>query len=84
MAKSLKLTVVVSGTPIKDEAQSQDLLSTVAEKAIKKAGSKETDLSKWKLTDANKVELNFDQTVGGAGIQDGATLFLDLRAGVTG
>lgn len=82
--QSLKLTVVVSGTPVEVEANVKDELSTVAEKAIKKAGSKETDLSKWKLTNSQKQELSFSQTVESAGLKDKDTLFLDLKAGVTG
>ncbi len=82
--KNLKLTVVVSGTPVEVEAHEKEELSKVAEKAIKKAGSKETDLSKWKLTNSQKQELSFNQTVESAGLKDKDTLFLDLKAGVTG
>lgn len=82
--KTLKLTVVVSGTPVEVEAQQKEELSKVADQAIKKAGSKETDLSKWKLTNSQKQELSFSQTVESAGLKDKDTLFLDLKAGVTG
>lgn len=82
--KTLKLTVVVSGTPVEMEAQMKEELAKVAEKAIKKVGSKETNLSKWKLTNESKNELSFDQTVESAGLKDKDTLFMDLRAGVTG
>lgn len=82
--KKLTLVVVVSGTPTDVEAHDNEELSKVAEKAIKQVGSKEKDLSKWKLTNARKQELSFSQTVESAGLKNKDTLFLDLRAGVTG
>lgn len=82
--KSLKLTVVVSGTGVEVEAHTTEELSKVAEKAIKEASSKEKDLSKWSLTNSDKTELGFNQTVEDAGIKDGDTLYLNLKAGVTG
>lgn len=82
--QKLTLVVVVSGTPTNVEAHDKEELSKVAERAIQQVGSKEKDLSKWKLTDSNKNELGFNQTVEGAGLKNGDELFLDLRAGVTG
>ena len=78
------LTVVVSGTPTEVETNLNATLSEVAKKAINQVGSKEKDLDKWKLTDSNKNELSFDQKVGEAGLQNGSTVFLDQRAGITG
>ena len=78
------LTVVVSGTPTEVETNLNAPLSEVAKKAINQVGSKEKDLDKWKLTDSNKNELSFDQKVGEAGLQNGSTVFLDQRAGITG
>jgi hypothetical protein len=82
--KKLTLTVVVSGTPTDVEAHEKEELSKVADKALKQVGSKEKDLTKWKLTDSKKNELSFSQTVESAGLKNKDTLFLDLRAGVTG
>jgi hypothetical protein len=82
--QKVTLTVVVAGTPTAVKAHDKEELSKVAEKAIREVGSKEKDLSKWKLTASDKTELSFDETVGGAGLKDKDKLFLDLRAGVTG
>lgn len=82
--EQISLTVVVGGEPTKVETNLNAALASVAEKAISQVGSKETDLSKWKLTNANKQELSFNQKVGEAGLTNGSTIFLDLRAGVTG
>jgi len=80
----ITLTVVVSGEGTSVDTNVNATLTSVAEKALEQVGSKETDLSKWKLTNSNKQQLGFNQKVGEAGLADGATIYLDLKAGVTG
>lgn len=80
----ITLTVVVSGEGTSVDTNLNATLTSVAEKALEQVGSKEKDLSKWKLTNSSKQQLGFNQKVGEAGLKDGDTIYLDLKAGVTG
>lgn len=82
--KKIFLTVVVTGTPTEVETNINAPMRSVAEKAIEQTHQTEKDLGRWEITNAAGVQLNFDATVGNAGLQNGDRVHLNLRAGVTG
>lgn len=80
----ITLTVVVSGTPTELETSIHATFQSLAERALAQTGNNGNDLSKWDLTTEASTQLKFGAKVGDAGLQDGDTVFLSLRAGVTG
>lgn len=80
----IELTVVVAGTGTTVETNVNAPLSEVATKAINQTHQAEKDLSRWEMTNAQGGVLQFATKVGDAGLKNGDTVHLNLRAGVTG
>lgn len=80
----IQLTVVVMGTPTKVDANLNAPLSSLAERAIAQTHQTEKDLSRWEMTNEAGAQLDFGTKIGDAGLNDGDTVLLNLRTGVTG
>jgi hypothetical protein len=80
----ISIVVVVNTEDVSVEANVNQPLRVVAQKALKDSESKDRPLSDLDLKDANGTKLDLDAKVGEAGVRDGAKLYLSLRVGVTG
>jgi hypothetical protein len=81
----VKLTVVVNGTSVNIKADPDDLIGTIVEPALKKAGVADSpDVSRWILKDKDGNVLDKASTIESFGFTDKALIFLSLDAGVAG
>lgn len=80
----IDLKVIVSGKEVIVRTNTNAPLRTVAEKALHDSGNVGQDLSGWEMTTPAGAVLNFDTNVGDAGLNNGDTVLLNPRAGVTG
>jgi hypothetical protein len=76
-----KLTIVVQGKPYNDEFNVNQPLQAIAQKALAATNNTGRPLTDWKLTTTTGQVLSYDIKLGDSGVQNGATLFLDLREG---
>jgi hypothetical protein len=82
--KTIKLLVIVSGDEVKVRAKPDELLSEVAEKALKKSEHVGRPLKDWVMRNEAGEILNMDRTVESYHLKDDAILSLTLEAGVAG
>ncbi|WP_237478595.1 putative metal-binding protein [Lichenibacterium dinghuense] len=80
----LALVVVVNSEPIAVEAVPSELLSALVDGVLERAKPVGRADDEWQLKTEAGVVLDLALTVEAAGIQDGATLFLSLKAGAAG
>lgn len=81
----MKLNVVVNGTSVNIKANPNDLLATIVEPALQKAGvAASPDLSRWILKDKDGNVLDKASTIESFGFNDKTLIFLSLDAGVAG
>jgi hypothetical protein len=82
--KKVNLTVIVSGTPTEVDANPNQKLHVVAQKALEQTGNTARPLSEWTLKTRDGVVLNMNNTVESYELKDGDVLVLSLDAGVGG
>jgi len=82
--KKVSLTVIVSGTPTVVEANPNQKLQVVAEKALEQTGNTARPLSDWTLKTREGQTLELTKTVADYGFVDGTQLVMSLEAGVGG
>ena len=82
--KKVNLTVVVNGTPVTVSANTNAALNSVLEKALKEADVPEKDPEKWEFKDEAGHILDVHKKLSELGLGEGSTVFLSLKAGVTG
>lgn len=80
----IALTVVVNGQPTTVEASSEAPLHTVIPKALQQTGNSGQPPENWELRDAAGQLLDLAKKIEDFGFPPGATLFLNLKAGVGG
>jgi hypothetical protein len=80
----ISIVVVVNTEDVSVSANVNQPLHVVAEHALKDSESKDRPLTDFDLKDSSGTKLDLAMKVGDAGVQDGAKLYLALRAGVTG
>lgn len=83
--QKLDLVFVVNGEDVPISANVNAPLAVAAEHALKEShnlGSRSLD--QWEVRDAKGVLLDMNRKVGEFGLQNGARLFLSLRAGAGG
>jgi hypothetical protein len=80
-SKKFKLTIVVQGKPYTDEFNVNEPLRAIAQKALAKTNNTGRLITDWKLTTQSGQLLSFDVKLEDSGVQNGATLFLDLKEG---
>ena len=78
------ITVVVNGKPTPLSANLHAPLKTVIPRALELSGNVGQPPDNWELRDANGQLLDQDRKVADLGISAGATIFLNLKAGVGG
>ena len=83
--KKITLTLVVNGTPVNVQANTNAPLSSVFEKALHEAGvAGEQDPDKWDFKDEAGNVFDRHKKLSDLGLHDGSTVYLSLRAGATG
>lgn len=82
--KKITLTVIVSGTPTEVEANLNQKLHVIADKALKQTGNTARPLTDWTLKTRDGVILDMNNTVESYGLKDGDVLVMSLEAGVGG
>jgi hypothetical protein len=80
----IDLNVVVNGQPTLVKANTEAPLSTVVEHALQQSGNSGQPISNWELRDSGGQILDLTRKVESYNLQSGATLFLNLKAGVGG
>lgn len=78
------ITVVVNGQPTEVEANVNAPLRTVVNKALEQTENTGQPPENWELRDADGRTLDLGNKIEDSGIVEGATLFLNLKAGVGG
>jgi len=80
----IDLNVVVNGQPTLVKANTEAPLSTVVEHALQQSGNSGQPISNWELRDGSGQILDLSRKVESYNLQSGATLFLNLKAGIGG
>ncbi len=78
------LTVVVGGTPVQVEANPNAELRTVVNRALAESHNTGQPPENWELRDKDGNLLDVTKKVSAYHFAAGATLFLNLRAGIGG
>jgi hypothetical protein len=82
--KKVLLTIIVSGTATIVEANPNQKMRIVAQKALEQTGNTARPLEEWTLKTRDGSVLEFEKTVEHYGFADGAQLIMSLSAGVGG
>jgi hypothetical protein len=80
----IELNVVVNGQPVLVKANVEAPLSTLIEHALKQSGNSGQPITNWELRDASGQVLDPTRKIETFNLQSGATLFLNLKAGIGG
>lgn len=80
----LVVSVIVNGQPFDVEVNLSAPLKVVAEHALHESGNSGQPLDNWELRDAEGQVLDLSRKAEDYGLQEGAKLFLNLKAGVGG
>jgi hypothetical protein len=78
-----KFTIIVMTKPEEFEVREGEMMRTVSQEALKRAGFG-TDLSNWELKDTAGHIVPFDQTERQAGVRPGSRYFLTQKIGAGG
>jgi hypothetical protein len=78
-----KFVVVVATKPEEFEVRGHELMRSVSENALHRAGF-DRDLSKWELKNSTGEIVSFDQTEREAGVKTGSKYFLTQKIGAGG
>jgi hypothetical protein len=82
--RKIDLIVLVSGVEVKIKAHGEELLRTVAERALKKSENVGQPLENWDLRNEAGDILGLDRTVHFYHLKDDSVLSLTLKAGIAG
>ncbi len=80
----IELNVVVNGQPVLVKANVEAPVSTLIEHALNQSGNSGQPASNWELRDASGQILDPTRKIEDYNLQSGATLFLNLKAGIGG
>jgi Protein of Unknown function (DUF2604) len=80
----IHITVIVNGQPVAEHVNVKTVLRDVVKRALDKSGNSGQPIDNWELRDAAGQVLDLNKTIAHYGIDDGAKLFLNLKAGVGG
>lgn len=81
---SVGLVVVVNSDPVAVDAKGSQVLATIVEEVLERAKAAGRAEEEWELKTEAGVVLDQSLTVEAAGLHDGTTLFLSLKAGAAG
>ena len=82
--KNLDLNFVVNGKPIPVTADLGWEFREAAVKALEESGNSGQPIDNWELRDGSGTVIDMGTKIAQSGIKEGATLFLNLKAGVGG
>lgn len=82
--QNIEVIVVVSGQSERLRVNVHQTLEHLVHESLQRSGNPGQGPSDWELRDGSGALLDQSQTVGAAGIADGATLFLNPKAGAGG
>jgi len=80
----IELNVVVNGQPVPVKANVEAPVSTLIEHALKQSGNSGQPIANWELRDASGQILDPTRKIEDYNLHSGATLFLNLKAGIGG
>ncbi len=80
----IELTVVVNGQPVQLKANVEAPVLTLIEHALRESGNSGQPVANWELRDSSGQILDPARKVESYHLQAGATLFLNLKAGIGG
>lgn len=82
--KEIDVKVVVNGRPVDLKVNIENPVSKLIEEALKKSGNTGQPASNWEMRDSSGTVLDPARKIGSYGVEPGATLFLNLKAGIGG
>lgn len=82
--KEIEVRVVVNGRPVEVKIKVEEHVSRLIEEALNKSGNSGQPASNWELRDASGTVLDPARKIESYDIHQGATLFLNLKAGIGG
>lgn len=82
--KSFEIKIVVNGQPVEVKVGPYEEIGEVVQYALKASGNSGQSAERWELRDESGQPLDTGKKIGALGIKPGATLFLNLKAGVGG
>ena len=82
--KVIEFTFVVNGQAVPAKASIFDEIGETVAKALKDSGNSGQPLPNWELRDGSGQVIDMGKKIAELGIEEGATLFLNLKAGVGG
>jgi hypothetical protein len=80
----LNITIVVNGQPVSVTGNLHAPLRTIMQEALHRSGNSGQPIDNWELRDAGGQILEPDRKLEELHLQAGATLFLNLKAGIGG
>ena len=84
MPNQIDLKVVVNGQPVVVKANVEAPVNTLIEHALTQSGNSGQPIGNWELRDASGQVLDPARKIEDYNLQSGATLFLNLKAGIGG
>jgi hypothetical protein len=81
---NIVLNIVVNGRPEKVKTNTEQTVRSLMEVALAQSGNSGQPIDNWELREPGGQILDPNQTVGHYNLQPGATLFLNLKAGIGG
>lgn len=84
MPNQIELKVVVNGQPVVVKANVEAPVNTLIEHALTQSGNSGQPITNWELRDASGQVLDPTRKIEDYNLQSGATLFLNLKAGIGG
>ncbi len=82
--KQFEIKIVVNGQPVEVKVSLDDEIGEAVQDALKASGNSGQPAERWELRDESGQPLDTGKKIGALGIKPGATLFLNLKAGVGG
>ena len=82
--KVIEFTIIVNGQAVPVKAGLLDEIGEAVETALKESGNSGQPLKNWELRDDSGQVIDTGKKIGDSGIDEGTTLFLNLKAGVGG
>ena len=82
--KVIEFTIVVNGQAVPVKASLLDEIGEAVAKALEESGNSGQPLKNWELRDGSGQVIDTGKKIGESGIDEGTTLFLNLKAGVGG
>lgn len=83
-SKEIELHVVVNGRPVTVKVNVENPVHKLIQEALDKSGNSGQPASNWELRDAGGQILDPSRKIDTYQIHNGATLFLNLKAGIGG